>query len=47
MSPHPDQAGLGVGIALAGSVARSVEISRGEPRGTVVKIHFPPVRAEA
>jgi anti-sigma regulatory factor (Ser/Thr protein kinase) len=42
MSPHPDQARLGLGIALAGSLARSVEISRGDPRGTVVKVRFGP-----
>ncbi|MDX6662441.1 MAG: serine/threonine-protein kinase RsbW [Solirubrobacterales bacterium] len=40
MTPHPDRAGMGIGLAMAGSLASSVEISHGHPRGTVVKLRF-------
>ena len=41
MSPDPGSRGLGLGLALMGWLAWSLEIERHDPHGTTVRMRFP------
>lgn len=41
VTPNPDSPGLGLGLALIGSLTDGVEMNRGSGRGTTLVMRFP------